>query len=223
MKNFREVNYANIKDRLLFRSESLYSLSKEEQELLIISGVTTIVDLRGVDERAAREDTIIKGIKNVSIPLSVIDDARLITYRGLQLPDLKECYQQLVSLNLKEAWSNIFEILLNNNGVLFHCSQGKDRTGVVIAVILNALGIDKEIIFKDYLLTNERPVFFGNQDLPKEVQEILADYFSAKPEYLQAAFDYIKEQYGSIEDFLKKCCSLDEAKIAAFRNKYLNN
>lgn len=223
MKNFRVVNYANIKDRLLFRSEALNSLSIEEQKLLINSGVTTIVDLRGVDERAAREDTIIKGIKNVSIPLSVIDDARLITYRGLQLPDLKECYQQLVSLNLKEAWSNIFEILLNNDGVLFHCSQGKDRTGVVIAVILNALGIDKEIIFKDYLLTNERPVFFGNQDLPKEVQEILADYFSAKPEYLQAAFDYIKEQYGSIEDFLKKCCSLDEAKIAAFRNKYLNN
>ena len=223
MKNFRVVNYANIKDRLLFRSEALNSLSIEEQELLINSGVTTIVDLRGVDERAAREDTIIKGIKNVSIPLSVIDDARLITYRGLQLPDLKECYQQLVSLNLKEAWSNILEILLNNDGVLFHCSQGKDRTGVVIAVILNALGIDKEIIFKDYLLTNERPVFFGNQDLPKEVQEILADYFSAKPEYLQAAFDYIKEQYDSIEDFLKKCCSLDEAKIAAFRNKYLNN
>ncbi len=221
MKNFREVNYANIKDRLLFRSEALNSLSIEEQELLINSGVTTIVDLRGVDERAAREDTIIKGIKNVSIPLSVIDDARQITYRGLQLPDLKECYQQLVSLNLKEAWSNIFETLLNDDGVLFHCSQGKDRTGVVIAVILNALGIDKEIIFKDYLLTNERPVFFGNQDLPKEVQEILADYFSAKKEYLQSAFDYIKEQYGRIEEFLKKCCSLDNQKIAAFRNKFL--
>lgn len=221
MKNFREVNYGNVKGSLLFRSEVLNSLTKEEQKLLIGSGVKTIVDLRSPDEIAAREDTVIEGIKYVFIPLSVIGEVQPVLYRGLKLPDLNECYRKLVSLNLKDAWSEIFEILLNDNGILFHCSQGKDRTGVVIALILSALGVDKRTIFRDYLLTNQNPVFFGNQDLPKEVQEILADYFSAKREYLQSAFDYIKEQYGHIEEFLKKCCSLDETKIAAFRNKFL--
>lgn len=224
MKNFRELSYGNIKKGMLFRSEVLNNLSDEDQSLLINSGVKTIVDLRGPDERSIKADIPIKGIESISIPLSVIGDARSIVYRGLTLPSLIDCYHQLVALDIKEAWSKIFDVLLKNSGgVLFHCSQGKDRTGVVSAVILSALGIDKETTFADYLKTNERPVFSGNHDLPKEVQEILADYFSAKEEYLKAALDYIDEQYGSIEGFLKKCCSLDDSKIAAFRNKYLNN
>ena len=88
------------------------------------------------------------------------------------------------------------------------------------AVILNSLGVDKETIFNDYLLTNEKPVFFGNQDLPKEIQEILADYFSAKKEYLEASFDYIDKTYGSFNGFLYKCCSLDDVKLRLLKSKY---
>lgn len=223
MLNFRDFGCLNIKKGKLFRSATLSDLSLEDQNLLINSNIKTIVDLRGADERAAKEDTPLKGVDNIHLPLSVIGDAKVTTYRGLKLPDLIDCYHQLVAIDLKPAWSKIFDILLNSDGgVLFHCSQGKDRTGVVSAMILCALGIDKETIFNDYLLTNQNPVFFGNEDLPKEIQEILADYFSAKPEYLQASFDYINGAYGSFNEFLYKVCSLDDKKISALKSKYLD-
>ena len=219
---FRDFGYKNVKKGMLFRSAILNDLSSEDQNILIENNIKTIVDLRGIDERTARPDTPIKDIDNISVPLSVIGDAKPIVYKGLTLPDLIDCYHQLVAIELKEAWSKIFDLLLNNEGgILFHCSQGKDRTGVVSAVILTALGVDKETILYDYLLTNEKPVFFGNQDLPKEVQEILADYFSAKKEYLNASFEYIEKTYGSFNEFLYKCCSLDDKKISALKSKYL--
>lgn len=222
MINFRDFGYKNVKKGLLFRSATLNDLSIDNQNILIGNNIKTIVDLRGSDERKAKPDTKINGIDNISVPLSVIGDAKPIVYRGLELPDLIDCYHQLVAVELKDAWSKIFDLLLNSKGgILFHCSQGKDRTGVVAAMILTALGVDKETIFKDYLLTNEKPVFFGNQDMPKEVQEILADYFSAKKEYLEASFEYIDKTYGSFNEFLKKVCSLDENKLIKLKEKYL--
>ena len=222
MLNFREIAYKNIKKGKLFRSATLYNLSLKDQKLLADKNIKIIVDLRSPDERDERPDTIIEGIDNISLTLSVIEDAKPIIYRGLKLPDLIECYEQLVAINLKETWSKIFDLLLeNNNGILFHCSQGKDRTGVVCAIILCALGIDEETIFNDYLLTNQNPVFFGNQDMPKDIQEILADYFSAKEEYLKASFDYINKVYGSFEKFLYECCSLNANKLKLLKEKYL--
>ena len=222
MLNFRDFGYKNVKKGLLFRSASLNELSSEDQNMLIENNIRTIVDLRGLDERTAKPDTQIIGIENLSIPLSVIGSAKPTIYRGLRLPNLIDCYHQLVAIELKETWSKIFDLLLNSNGgVLFHCSQGKDRTGVVSAMILNALGVDKETIFEDYLTTNKNPVFFGNQDMPSEIQEILADYFSAKKEYLEASFEYIDQTYGSFGGFLKKVCSLDENKLIKLKEKYL--
>ena len=222
MLNFRDFGYKNIKEGLLFRSATLYNLSQEDRELLINKNIKTIVDLRSPEEIDSRPDAVIKGIDDISLTLSVIDDAKLVVYRGLELPDLIECYQQLVAINLKDAWSKIFDLILNNDGgFLFHCSQGKDRTGVVIAIILCALGIDKKTIIDDYLLTNQSPVFFFDNKTPKEIQDILKDYFSAKVEYLNAAFDYIDETYGSFNNFLFKCCSLNETKLKLLKQKFL--
>ena len=222
MLNFRELAYKNIKKGMLFRSATLHNLSIEDQKLLINKNIKVIVDLRSPNEIVERPDTQIDGINNISLTLSVIEDAKPIVYRGLELPDLIECYHSLVAINLKDTWTKIFGLLLNTDGgILFHCSQGKDRTGVVCAMILCALGIDKETIFNDYLLTNQNPVFFGDQDMPKEIQEILADYFSAKKEYLEASFEYIDKTYGSFNEFLKKVCSLDENKLIELKEKYL--
>lgn len=222
MLNFRELAYKNIKEGKLFRSATLHELSPEDQKLLSDKNIKVIVDLRSPEEIADKPDTQIDGINNISLTLSVIEDAKPVVYRGLELPDLIECYQQLVAINLKETWSKIFDLLLSSDGgILFHCSQGKDRTGVVCAMILCALGVDKETIFNDYLLTNQNPVFFGNQNMPKEIQEILADYFSAKTEYLQASFDYIDKAYGLFDNFLRDCCSLDESKLKQIKERYL--
>ena len=225
MVNFRDFSRGNVKLTLLYRSEGLSKLSQNDICFFMGSNIKTIVDLRGDKEREAKPDTKIDGITNISIPLSVIGEAKPVVYRGLTLPDLIDCYEQLVSIKIKDAWKQIFNILLTSkDGVLFHCSQGKDRTGVVSAVILKALGVNEEEIFKDYLLTNVHPISIVDPEeepVSDEIKEILADYFSAKPEYLKAAFDYIDKTYGFFDAFLLECCDVDEEKHNQLKEKYL--
>ena len=166
MKNFREICYKNMKPGLLFRSDLLYNLNPKEKALLRDNNIKVVIDLRNKDEVEHLKDTNIKAIKFINNPMlpesKEGEDSPLktVTIKHMTLPDMDNAYRELVRRDRQTAWSNIFNIILNNDngGILFHCSAGKDRTGVVTAVILTALGIDKEIIYQDYLLTNEEPL-----------------------------------------------------------------
>ena len=93
------------------------------------------------------------------------------------------------------------------------------------AVILSVLGIDKETIYNDYLETNKNPLYYKRLAAKMEpvAREVYLDYYEAKKAYLDETFNAIKEQYGSVDNFLFKCCSLDKEKIEQLRCKYLNN
>ena len=231
MKNFRELAYFNMKKRLLFRSDVLYHLNPKEKALLRDNNIKVVIDLRGKDEVEHLKDTNIKAINFINIPMLPDNDdgndspLKTVTIKHMTLPDMDFAYRQLVMKDRKEAWSKIFDILLNNKegAVLFHCSAGKDRTGVVSAVILTALGIDKETIYQDYLLTNEKPLYYKKMALQMdpESREIFLDYFQAKKEYLDAAFDEIDKEYGTFDKFLLECCLIDKNKLNILKDKYL--
>lgn len=182
-------------------------------------------------ECAEAPDPEIPGVKHVHAPILPEKDGAPeedppVNINGVNLPDLKRSYRTLVSPQRKSIWSQIFAILLENNAeaVLFHCSEGKDRTGVVIAIILSALSICKEKIYEDYLLTNQSPLAFreyAKQIEVKEIRELILHYFEANKEYLDEAFSEIDRLYGSLGGFFSSCCDLDEKKIAALRAKYL--
>ena len=230
MKNFREIRYQNMKPGLLFRSDVLYHLNPKEKALLRDNNIKVIIDLRGPDEVEHLKDTNIKAINFINLPLlpekKEDEPSPIVTIKHMTLPDMAFAYRQLVLKDRKDSWSKIFNVLLENNdgAILFHCSAGKDRTGVVTAVILTALGINKDIIYKDYLLTNEKPLYYKKMalEMDPESREIFLDYFQAKKEYLDAAFDEINKQYGSFNNFLAECCSLDEYKLDSLKDKYLN-
>ena len=220
-----------MKKGMLFRSDNLYHLNPKEKALLRENNIKVIIDLRNKDEVEHLRDTNIKAITFVNNPLlpeakeGEESPLKTITIKHMTLPDMKEAYKEIVMKNRKQAWTNIFNILLNdNNGaVLFHCSAGKDRTGVLSAVILTALGIDKETIYEDYLLTNEKPLYYKKlaKEMDPESREIFLDYFQAKKEYLDAAFEQIDKEYGSFDNFLLECCSIDENKLSILKDKYL--
>ena len=231
MKNFREICYENMKPGLLFRSDLLYNLNPKEKALLRDNNVKVVIDLRNADEVENLKDTNIKTIKFINNPIlpeskeGEGSPLKTVTVKHMTLPDMDNAYRELVKRDRKAAWSNIFNILLNNNegGILFHCSAGKDRTGVVTAVILTALGIDKEIIYQDYLLTNGKPLYYKKMALQMdpESREIFLDYFQAKKEYLDASFDEINKIYGSFDKFLLECCLIDNSKLVILKDKYL--
>ena len=229
MKNFREIKYKNMKGGLLFRSDLLYHLNPKEKALLRDNNIKVVIDLRGPDEVEHLKDTNIKAIKFINLPLlpekKEDEPSPIVTIKHMTLPDMAYAYRQLVRRDIKDSWSKILNILLDNNSgpVLFHCSAGKDRTGVLSAVILTALGIDKETIYQDYLLTNEKPLYYKKMalEMDEESREIFLDYFQAKKEYLDAAFDEINKIYGSFDNFLLETCLIDNNKLAILKDKYL--
>ena len=235
MRNFREIECAKLKKGLLFRGESLYKLPAKYQKLLIDEyHIKVIVDLRTRQERESEPDYDLPSIKNIHIPLinmeemgaSSTEEGKETAAKNQQLPDMFKYYRLFVKEIRKEAWTKIFNVLLEEDGaIMFHCTQGKDRTGIVSAMILTLLGADKEAIYRDYLLTNsylhialKYKVY--SLKFKGEVRKKFLALFKAEKELLDTAFMEIDKLYGSIDNFYKEICSLDDIKIAKLKDKY---
>lgn len=237
MKNFRDFACNSIKKNIFLRGEALNKISKKEARTLLNNfHLKTVVDLRTNNEFATKKDKIIPGVNYIHLPVIQMEEmgaesekeGKQEAAKKQQLPSMFKYYGLMVGRNKKEFWSKVFEILLDNDdgAIFFHCTVGKDRTGIVAAIILSLFGVSKEDIYKDYLLTNEHPVIpfiyrLYSLKFKKEVRKQFFELFYVKTEYLDYAFSLIDETYGSLDNFYKECCSLDEQKINKLKAKYL--
>jgi protein-tyrosine phosphatase len=112
----------------------------------------------------------------------------------------------------------MFDLLLHEEPapLLFHCTAGKDRTGVAAMLLLAALGVEEEVIHHDYLATNrlwrrDAEVAAG---LPPAVAEAL---LSVQPAFLEAAWEAIHASHGSIDAYLRERIGLDDTRRAALK------
>jgi protein-tyrosine phosphatase len=146
---------------------------------------------------------------------------------------LMEAINRDLVLNQAASYRQLFELLLQGRRrVLIHCAVGKDRTGVAAALILSALGVDRDTIMEDYLLTN--------QFLPvdQELQRLLARYaqsgtapaaeimrpvLEARESYLTAAFAAIDEHFGSTSTYLREGLGLGESELDQLQGWYLQD
>lgn len=112
---------------------------------------------------------------------------------------------------------------------MFNCTAGKDRTGVAAALLLSALGVPREIILQDYLLTEQ---FFDRscEMILKETDKarftgadrsIWEPTMRARPEYLNAMFDQLQESQGSVEGYLKDQLGIVGMAIDRLRSELL--
>ena len=226
MKNFRDFAYGNLVKGKLFRGPQLVELEREDKELLFGQcGITTVVDLRASEEVIENPDADVLGVENVNIPLlSIPEMSQMVDNR---FPDIPTSYKTAVHLEKSRVWTEIFAVLLEKEGgILFHCSQGKDRTGIVVAAILLALGVDMETILKDYLLTNESlsmPDEYRQyaDTLPAETRKLFMGLFFVDKDFLEGAFAEMDRVYGNVDGFLTQCCQLDEEKRERLKAKFL--
>ena len=236
LQNFRDIAYGDMKKGLLFRSGNLNRLPKKDQRLLFEEyGVRVVIDLRTAQEVQTKPDVSIPGVRYCHIPLITMEEmgagsekeAKRRIIKEHKLPDILEYYERLTLPTRKEAYTRIFDVLCKAEGsVLFHCTAGKDRTGILTALILTLCGVDKETIYQDYLRTNDDPVVpFAYKVfalfLDKQFRLEFKEYFKAKPEYLDKAYDSILQKYGDLEAFLKEICGIDREKRDLFLSKYL--
>ena len=93
--------------------------------------------------------------------------------------------------------------------VLFHCGAGKDRTGVLAAMVLNALGVPEEDIINDYMMTDAsmaeiRDRIMNNPITTDEVRNLPDFHWSAAPEFMKTFLAGLKQEYNGTAGYLKK-------------------
>lgn len=125
----------------------------------------------------------------------------------------------------------MFDELLSlaEGAFMINCAAGKDRTGFGAAMILAALGVPEEVIVADYLLSGRyfpiqrelarmRRKFAGRSDPPLEA-ELLLPMMQTRPEYIGAAFDAIRSDYGTIDQFLAQALGIDTSARQLLRER----
>lgn len=136
----------------------------------------------------------------------------------------------VLSENAQTAYRNFLTILLQRKVPnFFHCQGGKDRTGWAAAIILGLLGVDKTVIYEDYLLTEDfnRPRNEQRMSIYKQytdnpfVLDYLASLQQTKTEYLDSAFHTMEENYGSMEKYAVEALKVTEKDLQRLKSYYL--
>lgn len=228
----------------LFRADSLTHLTTVDQKRLLDLPVTVDIDLRSQDEVQASPDRIPDQIKYIFNPVLHHDrtdssksadqlDTEIQTTAGAGQKHMQEVYtDMLVSDGGLKAFQRLFAELLsanNSDGIVFHCTAGKDRTGMSAYLILRALGVSKNDARKDYLLTNTALKNFVNGQRAMlrsagQSMTMIDNYvalWSADRSYLNAALSSIKKEYGNLDHYLTNGLKLSKDDLTQLRHLYL--
>jgi protein-tyrosine phosphatase len=203
----------------VFRSGDLNQLTNADKIYLENIGIKTIVDFRDHDEKAAAPDTLLDTVINrLDYPIATgsITQVAQTAEENMQL--LVEGNRIFVT-DFKDEYKSFFAALMNkeNLPLLFHCSAGKDRAGFATALFLSALGVDRETIIQDYLLSG----IYVEEKYASHVSAFpyLAPVFTVYREYIEAAFDTIDSQYGGVDNYLSKELGVDLELMRAIYSK----
>lgn len=228
--NFRDLGgYRTTEGRYVkwgkfIRSDDMKGLTDSDLRYLASIPIRTVVDFRTEMEVELAPDRHPATVEN-SVALTVnpgniigVPDGEITTSEhAVQL--MEQMYRLMVSdQGVIEQYRRFFALLQEEKNIplLYHCSAGKDRTGMASALILYALGVDSETVMKDYLLSNH---YLGDKYASAiEAAPAARPMMEIQPSYLQAGLDEIKKLYGSVESYLTEQLKVD---IPAFRDKYL--
>lgn len=228
-------NGIKVKDKLFIRSACIGDLSANDIDVLVNDyNLKTVIDLRNSYEIDTESDVPIKGVKNINIPI-LAERVEGITRTRVKadvskVPNMCDLYLQMVSSDSSSLQiRKILKFIMKNGNkaILFHCSYGKDRTGIIALLLLSMLGIEYDEIMKDYLYTNTVAQDEYDKDykllLEKTHDEVYAREYSeihlAKEEYLDAAYNYMVDEYGSVLNYIIDGLGISKRKIEKFRKK----
>ena len=232
-----------VKTGLLFRTGNLHEATDADVAALQALGVTKIIDLRNSLEVATGRNKDVPGTEYVHLsPMTIpnlfvmnVEDWMTIlraVRSGVMDTYMANMYRQLVQDPAAiKATKQFFQELLESNGqpVLWHCKDGKDRTGIMAVLLLAALGVsDEEVLMAEYLNTNYFKAEARQSAYDKAYKytrsKLIASEFmkyeGVSPEWLQIALNIIHRS-GTIEDYLRTVIGLTDADFETLRAIYL--
>lgn len=205
------------KFNVFVRSNRLTELTYEDNEFLRKYNITDIIDLRGntnIQSSFISDDNINKDYFNLHyIPLSNIEIEQYVK-ENFQTKEFNYGIGYSYLLKNKEKIKKIFKVLINSEGgVLFHCSAGKDRTGVIAALILGVCNVNQLDIIANYQVTS---TYMKDEEIMKEYDDNLQ---KSDADYMDTFIKILYKQYGSFENYLLSCDILKE-EINRLKNKF---
>jgi protein tyrosine/serine phosphatase len=201
--------------RRLFRSAELAKMTRSDFDRLTGEfGLASVIDLRSAVERERQGIGLLSetGVKfhHVSF-LTDGGNTKADERRYTDFPGMGEFYVYLV--RRKEFCRKIIEALEiiaepGNHPLVFHCAIGKDRTGLLAAILLSALGVGDEDIIADYALSDSHMVEIlkrmnSKPETAEFVKRIPAYFWRALPESMALLLTTLREDYGSAGGYLK--------------------
>ena len=228
----------------LFRSGHLCDLGDPNRATIEALGLRTIVDLRRPAEADVRPHPDLEGAEVVGISVSSDDNEFAVVANAMLDPEAEPLgpdhitgyFRTLVTDRL-DRYRPVFDLATDpaRHPLLFNCTAGKDRTGVVAAVLLRILGVSDELVMADYLLSNEvrrswieaaeidhrqriaQHLGITAEKVPDERMASSRALLYCREEYLRAVLDTAEVRWGSWDGFVTDGLGLDEARLAAFR------
>ena len=236
-RNFRDIGGYRTADgrrvrwRRIFRSDSLSEITNADIEVIARLGVRTVYDLRSAYERQNAPDRLptglalrVSGQPNYHAKVTELSE-RIRTHIVAGEFDAEvterwvcERYRLFPTEELGEYRRYIHQLLEQTCfPMVVHCASGKDRTGFAVALTLMALGVTREMILQDYLLSNRYRRSLAAQLPPTVSPQILAALSGVQPGYLLAAFETIDTVCGGDEIFLAQGLGLGTAHLQHLR------
>ena len=184
------------------RSAGLSYVTSKDIDILLEYGVTNVLDLRSREEAVSMPNKLkdIREINYYNIPLSVSDMLSDITKEKNSF-NMKEGY--IKRIENKEIIKEIINYISDNlNGCfLFHCTAGKDRTGIISSILLGLCSVSKADIKANYEVSHT--YMRENNDFMNAYKKgMKSKVFLSKAEYMEDVYDYIIEKYGSYKEYL---------------------
>ena len=232
--NFRDLGSHDVgagrqtRSHCLYRSDSLSDLTEGDLRRLASLRLHALVDFRVPHERRSHPNRlppeadistvpagfwpdgvaeIRSGIRTRSIYAAGVRRATIDFYRRFPLDHSFE-YRLLLEVIEKAA----------GRPVLFHCVSGKDRTGFGAAVILMALGASEAVILEEYMFSNTYRRDISHLLPPGLSADVVEEFTSVNPLYLEASFAAIRNAYGSVDAYLEEGLGFDDKRRANLRD-----
>lgn len=246
--NFRELggyhtlDGKTVKYHKILRSGNMCNLTSKDLQQLSDYGLRIDVDLRSPSESEYAPDSYPQKAAYVNLPVypfskDLFKNLGIVNYMKIHLDEnnyVDQSYvQMLVDKHARGAFRKLFDLLLanerENQSLVFHCSAGKDRTGVAAFLILSALRVDPQEILNDYLLTN---LFFEgasakeiNSLVTDDKRNALADRLNANLAVSAQNFEILTKTCttisGSMDDYFDQYLDLDHTQREKLRRIYL--
>ena len=243
----RGENGRKIRSGKLIRSGHLFFADAEDLKLLEDT-VGTVVDFRTARERKEKPDPKIPGVRYIELPVLTEstagisreeDSDRKAMTEAMKEPEAAKeymcgLYRQIGSSDhCAGQYRKFVKLLLEERekALLWHCTAGKDRAGICAVIVQELLGVSREDIYKDYLMTNKclkeeingliSHLMTILNSSGRENEHAMRILFGAEPEYLDTLYQALEETYGGMDRYLRDILHVSDSDRERLREMYL--